>query len=133
MFGDIGHGGILFLVGILLCLYKDRVPESLKGFVVARYMLLMMGGFAFYAGFIYNDMLSIPLDLFGTCYEIKEEKVERTPDCVYPFGLDPIWYMSTNDLAFMNSMKMKIAVILGVMQMLLGICVKGLNERFKGD
>jgi V-type H+-transporting ATPase subunit a len=41
--------------------------------------------------------------------------------------------MSSNDLAFMNSMKMKIAVILGVMQMLLGICVKGLNDRKKGD
>ena len=135
MFGDIGHGGLLFLVGILLCWYKDKLPASLSGLKYARYMLLLMGGFAFYCGLIYNDMLSIPLDLFGTCYRIHEEekKVGRVKDCVYSFGVDPVWYLSTNDLAFMNSMKMKIAVILGVMQMLLGIFVKGLNERFRKD
>ena len=32
----------------------------------------MMGFFATYAGFIYNDMMSLPLNLFGTCY--MEEK-----------------------------------------------------------
>jgi hypothetical protein len=31
-------------------------------------MILLMGIFAFYCGFIYNDMMSLPLDLFGTCY-----------------------------------------------------------------
>jgi len=135
MFGDIGHGGILFAIGICLCVYKDKIPESLSGLKIGRYMLLLMGFFAFYCGLIYNDMLSIPLDLFGTCYRIhdQEEKVGRIKDCVYTFGVDPIWYLSTNDLAFMNSMKMKIAVILGVMQMLLGIFVKGLNERFRKD
>jgi V-type H+-transporting ATPase subunit a len=134
MFGDIGHGGLLFLVGILACLYKDSIPESLSGFKQGRYMLLTMGFFAFYCGFIYNDMLSIPLELFGSCYNIHDDgKVKRYKDCVYTFGVDPIWFLSENDLAFMNSLKMKVAVILGVMQMLLGIFIRGLNDSFKKD
>ena len=49
------------------------------------------------------------------------------PDCVYPIGIDPAWYMGTNELAFLNSLKMKLSVILGVLQMSLGICMKAFN------
>ena len=49
-------------------------------------------------------------------------------DCVYPFGVDPKWYVSPNELSFMNSLKMKLAVIFGILQMTLGICLKGLNN-----
>ncbi len=38
-----------------------------------------------------------------------------------------MWYMSKNELQFLNSMKMKIAVILGVLQMSLGVFMKGVN------
>ena len=31
-----------------------------------RYLLLMMGFFAFYAGLLYNDFLSLGVDLFGS-------------------------------------------------------------------
>jgi len=134
MFGDLGHGGILLLIGIFLCLFKEKVPKSLDGAVQARYMILLMGAFAVYAGLIYNDFLSIPVDFFGTCYRVNADKsVNRRKDCIYSFGVDPVWYLATNDLSFMNSLKMKIAVILGVMQMLMGIVVKGLNERFRKD
>ena len=71
MFGDIGHGFALFLFGIYLCSNKDSIIKSksiLKEFLPARYMLLLMGFFAFYCGWMYNDFLSIPLDLFGSCY-----------------------------------------------------------------
>ena len=46
---------------------------------------------------------------------------------MYPFGIDPIWFRSSNEIAIMNSFKMKISVIFGVAQMLLGTMMKGFN------
>lgn len=71
MFGDIGHGFILFLFGIYLVTQKDEIIASksiLKAALKARYILLFMGFFAFYNGWMYNDFLSLPLNLFGSCY-----------------------------------------------------------------
>ena len=71
MFGDIGHGFALFLFGFYLCYSKDSIKNSnsmLKEFLPFRYLLFLMGFFAFYCGWMYNDFLSIPLDLFGSCY-----------------------------------------------------------------
>jgi V-type H+-transporting ATPase subunit a len=130
MFGDIGHGFLLFLFGLYLVIRKDEIIKSgsaLKAALKGRYLLLMMGFFAFYAGWMYNDFLSLPLDIFGTAYENHGDKAVKNADEVYPFGLDPKWYVASNELAFMNSMKMKIAVILGVSQMVFGIFLKGVN------
>jgi len=66
-----------------------------------------MGFFSVFSGFLYNDFASIPFEMFNSCN--REDK-----ECVYPFGVDHIWYSSTNMLNFTNSMKMKIAVIFGV-------------------
>ena len=76
-----------------------------------------MGFFATYCGLIYNDFNSIPLKLFGSsCYESKHGDAEAilTEDCIYPIGIDPKWYMSKNELTYLNSLKMKMAVIFGV-------------------
>jgi V-type H+-transporting ATPase subunit a len=97
-----------------------------------------MGIFAFYCGLIYNDMTSIALNLFGSCYDptsagVKTnadgsaKRIFKRDDCVYPFGMDPVWSISTNGLTFFNGYKMKLAVILGVLQMMFGIFLKGLN------
>ena len=65
MFGDIGHGGILLLFAIFLCLFNEKIEKSksiLKQILFARYFLLLMGFFAVYCGFLYNDFLSVPID-----------------------------------------------------------------------
>jgi V-type H+-transporting ATPase subunit a len=49
------------------------------------------------------------------------------PHCVYPVGIDPTWHLGINELTFLNSLKMKISVILGVLQMSLGVCMKAFN------
>jgi len=49
-------------------------------------------------------------------------------DCVYSIGIDSIWKVSTNEMAFTNSLKMKAAVILGVVHMVFGLCLRLLNN-----
>jgi V-type H+-transporting ATPase subunit a len=107
-------------------------------------MILLMGLFATFNGFIYNDFMAIPIWLFKSCYHIVDDtskhyvvdphhphsipkKAILQDDCVYPIGIDPTWYLAGNELTFMNSLKMKLSVILGVMQMSLGIFMKALN------
>ena len=86
-------------------------------------MILMMGLFAAFCGFIYNDFMAIPLWTGDSCYNIVErvgdegkmiEEGILKPDCTYWAGIDPTWYLSANVLTFVNSLKMKLSVILGV-------------------
>ena len=47
---------------------------------------------------------------------------------MYPFGFDPVWFKSDQLLTFTNNFKMKLAVIFAIIQMSLGIVLKGLNS-----
>jgi V-type H+-transporting ATPase subunit a len=137
MFGDIGHGFLLLLFGLYLCIGKNSIEKDktnmFVGFLKVRWLLLLMGFFAFYMGFLYNDFFSIPLPLFGTCYENEGEKAVKQEDCVYPFGMDPKWYVASNELTYFNSFKMKSSVILGVGHMLFGIILRGVNAIYFKD
>lgn len=72
MYGDVGHGSIFFLLGIILCLFENTLRKypSMKGLLVTRYFWLMMGFFSVYMGLLYNEFFSISQDFFGTCYNI---------------------------------------------------------------
>lgn len=144
MYGDIGHGSCLALGGLYLILTERKAElrttgEQLKGLYLARYMLFGMGLMAIYAGLIYNDYFSIGLNLFSSRWVFpKLESGERAESLgaygdaavVYPFGVDPVWKLSDNELLFFNSMKMKMSVILGIIQMCFGVCLKGCNALY---
>ena len=133
MFGDIGHGLVLFGFGLVLIFSQvARTNPMLKMLYPHRYLLTMMGFFATYCGFIYNDYLSMSLNLFGSCYHVKGatpgDEIPHIPGCVYPFGLDPVWSVTSNYLNFVNSLKMKISVIIAVVHMTFGVLIKASNS-----
>jgi V-type H+-transporting ATPase subunit a len=144
MYGDIGHGTILAMGGLYLILTESNAnkrgqDEMVAGIYSARYMLFAMGMMAVYAGFIYNDYFSLGLDIFGSRYEYQgEETGDKAIQLgaygdatqVYPFGADPAWKISGNDLLFFNSMKMKMSVVLGITQMIFGIMLRGTNALY---
>lgn len=119
MFGDIGHGLMLFVLGLYLLTQKPdpKKPSGVDGLIAARYLILFMGFFALFNGLIYNDMMSIPLGIFTSCYLDKKgvlTKTRSSADCTYPFGIDPAWGVAKNKLSVYNSLKMKTSVIFGV-------------------
>ena len=152
MYGDIGHGLFLFCSGLYM-LWNEKANDNAKlgemgdGLHTGRYMITMMGFFAVYAGLIYNDCFSLGLNLFGSRYlfegqsegAVEEGNVAEniaeygSNGSVYPFGLDPIWHVSSNELLFFNSFKMKLSVIFGIFQMFAGTCLKGANAIYFGE
>lgn len=75
MFGDMGHGIVVFCIGALLCflcpMLREKAP-GMEGILSIRYILLMMGLFAAFCGLIYNDFMAIPIWFFHSCYTIGE-------------------------------------------------------------
>ena len=136
MFGDIGHGLILLLIGLYIYYYSEKIKQSknsmLKMGIQYQYFIIFMGFCSFYSGFMYNDFIGNPIPIFNSCYNNINNKnntiVNRKNNCVYPIGIDSKWYSSTNELSFINSLKMKLSVIYGVFQMIFGIILKGLND-----
>ena len=138
MFGDIGHGFLIILLSIYIEINRKQIYESnsiLKELLQYRYIVMLMGFFSFFCGLIYNDFMSVPLSIFKSCYfNGKDGKIAiKKEECTYPLGVDPKWYSSDNELTFTNSFKMKLSVIIGVIQMTIGIIFRGLNNLFFGD
>ena len=133
MFGDIGHSLFLLCFSIYLFIQNKSLSKSSNSMVQvlaqSRYFILLMGFFALYCGLLYNDFLSVPI-YFSSCYNKfgkSGEYLDKKKDCKYKFGVDPVWIISNNELTFVNSLKMKFSVIIGVFQMSMGIVLKGLN------
>lgn len=144
MFGDWGHG-ICLLVAVLWLILNERKYGSQKlGDMMSmafsgRYIILLMAIFSIYTGFIYNEFFSVPFSIFGsstyhcsdsTCSDAKSSGLVKTRSTPYPFGVDPVWHGSSTELMFLNSLKMKMSILIGVAQMNLGIALSYFNAKF---
>jgi vacuolar-type H+-ATPase subunit I/STV1 len=74
MFGDMGHGSLWLCIALFVFISGKKLGVAHDH----RYLVLMMGFFATYCGTIYNEMFSIPFDLWGTCYNLYDTKVADT-------------------------------------------------------
>ncbi|XP_034075794.1 V-type proton ATPase 116 kDa subunit a isoform X1 [Gymnodraco acuticeps] len=160
MFGDLGHGVLMTAAALYLVLRESRLiaqkndNEMFSMVFAGRYIILLMGIFSIYTGIIYNDCFSKSLNVFGSGWSVRPmfdakrggnwsfetlegNKVLQLDPLVdgvfkgpYPLGIDPIWNIAMNKLTFLNSFKMKMSVILGVVHMLFGISLSLFNHLY---
>ncbi|CAH8472781.1 unnamed protein product [Schistosoma haematobium] len=159
MFGDAGHGLLMFLFALWMVVCERKLSANKSGgeiwniFFNGRYIILLMGLFSIYTGLIYNDIFSLSANIFGSSWyptydnsalskEVRLQLEPRTSVNLsdrmyagypYPFGLDPVWQLSGNKIMLTNSIKMKMSVVLGVLHMLLGISLGAFNYRNNKD
>ena len=128
MFGDVFHAFLMTLAALSMCVFERKLAkvdnEIFTMFFYGRYMMLLMGVFSMFTGFLYNDIGSKSMHLFHAGWDWPHQKgtVEAISNGhVYPIGIDPSWHGADNALVFTNSLKMKMSVILGVFHMTLAI------------
>ncbi|XP_043492017.1 V-type proton ATPase 116 kDa subunit a1 [Polistes fuscatus] len=147
MFGDAGHGIILTIFAAFLILREKKIMEQkleneiASIFFGGRYIILLMGIFSIYTGIIYNDVFAKSLNIFGSSWKIHynftdlkdrhaitldpaTNAYEQSP---YPLGVDPVWSLAENKILFLNSFKMKLSIIFGVVHMIFGVCMSVVN------
>lgn len=140
MFGDIGHGSALMVATYFIFTIDKNSPkttETMAGLAKNKYLFLLMSFFSIYCGFVYNDYLALPTRLVKSCYNehIVDGNVRfaRKFQCNTPFGIDPVWGKTKNEITYLNSFKMKMSIIIGVLQMMFGLFLKGANSFYFKD
>uniref|UniRef100_A0A8B9TUY5 V-type proton ATPase subunit a n=1 Tax=Anas platyrhynchos TaxID=8839 RepID=A0A8B9TUY5_ANAPL len=156
MFGDCGHGAIMLAFALWMVinekslLAQKSTNEIWNTFFSGRYLILLMGIFSIYTGFIYNDCFSKSFNILGSSWHVipmfknntwnKDVLLENTelqldpavPGVYsgnpYPFGIDPIWNIASNKLTFLNSYKMKMSVVIGIVHMVFGVILSLFNH-----
>ena len=147
MFGDAGHGLLLLAAAAALCALHARLTaagtharrrpnEVLDLLLRGRHLLVLMGLFSLYTGALYNDYFALPLALApsryhgpaGTPCAFRQPCTRSAGRTPYAFGVDPVWRRAENELFLANSLKMKLSVVLGVLQMLVGIAFSCCNH-----
>jgi len=76
MFGDIGHGAIMFLFALYLVRKETQLAKVQGGGEIwdtifgGRYIVLLMGAFSIYTGFIYNDCFSKSMTIIDSGWHL---------------------------------------------------------------
>merc|ERR1712166_1354685 len=71
MFGDYGHGSLIFFAGLMLTMFYNQLKNTAAAPILAgRYFMLAMGMCSMYNGLLYNEFFAIPNDWFGSCYDL---------------------------------------------------------------
>jgi V-type H+-transporting ATPase subunit a len=138
MFGDVGHGFIMVLAATYLIMNADKLqrdkstPEMIMMVLGGRWAILLMGMFSIYVGFIYNEVFSLPLPFWSQSEwsDITTNAATARQSGVYPFGIDPAWASTAVALSYTNSLKMKMAIVFGVVQMIAGIICSLFNHLY---
>ncbi|XP_076005741.1 V-type proton ATPase 116 kDa subunit a isoform X2 [Genypterus blacodes] len=159
MFGDMGHGALMTCAALYLVIRESRLlsqksdNEMFNMVFAGRYIILLMGMFSIYTGIIYNDCFSKSLNMFGSGWSVRQmfgskganwttetldgNAVLQLDPAVpgvfggpYPLGIDPIWNLASNKLTFLNSFKMKMSVVLGVIHMIFGVSLSLFNHLY---
>ncbi|XP_053196922.1 V-type proton ATPase 116 kDa subunit a isoform X7 [Scomber japonicus] len=159
MFGDMGHGVLMTSAALYLVIRESRLlsqksdNEMFNMVFAGRYIILLMGLFSIYTGIIYNDCFSKSLNMFGSGWSVRpmfgpkganwtaetldgnavlqlDPAIPGVFNGPYPLGIDPIWNVAANKLTFLNSFKMKMSVILGVIHMLFGVSLSLFNHLY---
>lgn len=141
MFGDVGHGLINGIIGLLMIVNEKKMSkihnDMFELVFMGRYIIFLQSCFAIITGFLYNDFFALAFNCFGSKFKwglsggpgsgqfTANTTNGKSP--VYYFGMDPYWHWSDNSMIFLNSYKMKLSVIVGVMQMIFGLIVKLIN------
>ncbi|XP_057435012.1 V-type proton ATPase subunit a3-like [Lotus japonicus] len=146
MFGDWGHGICLLLASLYFIIKEKKFSSQKLGDILemafgGRYIIMLMALFSIYTGLIYNEFFSIPFELFGpSAYGCRESSCRDASTTglmkvrgTYPFGVDPKWHGTRSELPFLNSLKMKMSILLGVSQMNLGIMLSYYNGKYFGN
>ncbi|KAJ3588158.1 hypothetical protein NHX12_011752 [Muraenolepis orangiensis] len=160
MFGDIGHGLLMVLLALYLVL-EEKDPklnnssnEIFRMVFGGRYLILLMGLFSMYTGAVYNECFSRGVSPFASGWHVEpmfkanqwnssvlaENNLLSMDPVVpgvftnpYPFGIDPVWGLANNKLTFLNSYKMKMSVIVGILHMSFGVCLSFFNYTSRGQ
>ncbi|XP_050343253.1 V-type proton ATPase 116 kDa subunit a 1-like isoform X1 [Nymphalis io] len=149
MFGDMGHGLIMTVFAAILVIFEKKFAKNKTDneiwniFFGGRYIILLMGLFSIYTGLIYNDIFSKSLNIFGSSWQnVYDEGTLRNHSSFeldpkvaytktpYPIGIDPAWQFAANNIIFLNSFKMKLSIIFGVLHMAFGVTLSVVNFNF---